>query len=230
MFCPSCGAQILKGSAFCSNCGTSLATPVTQGLGATDSSATSASSSPLENPTDASVEAKIIRAESKAAKTRAKSLRHWYRKKRIWILVIILVIITASVAGSSKSKNNDLTSQTIGAAVATQPPVTPTTTPQKAVTLWSMVGSGQESGPKFTVAAGASEWAESYRFNCSNFGGSGNFQTYITGYGNASLTTDEGANQLAPSGKGTDYYYDTGTFSIQVNSECVWTIVVAAVE
>ena len=50
-----------------------------------------------------------------------------------------------------------------------------------------------------------------------------NFATNITGYGGVALSTDSGANQLGMSGSGTNHYYDTGTFSVQVDSECSWT-------
>jgi hypothetical protein len=82
---------------------------------------------------------------------------------------------------------------------------------------------GDESGPQFTVPARDSGWNEVYTFNCASTGQAGNFITSITGYGSAADTDDGGANQLELSGSGTNHYYDTGTFSITVESECYWT-------
>jgi hypothetical protein len=73
------------------------------------------------------------------------------------------------------------------------------------------------------VPANASGWDEDWSYNCASFGSSGNFITSITGYGNAAGTLDSGANQLGAHGSGVNHYYDAGTFSISVNSECSWT-------
>ena len=69
----------------------------------------------------------------------------------------------------------------------------------------------------------AKGWNEVWSYNCASFGMACNFATNITGYGGAVLTTDSGANQLGMSGSGTNHYSDTGTFSVQVDSECSWT-------
>ena len=101
--------------------------------------------------------------------------------------------------------------------------VTAGTLPKITNVLWSASGQGAISGPQFTVPSTASGWIEQWSYNCSNFGSTGNFITSITGYANAVGTTDAGVNQLGASGSGSNYYYDSGTFSIQVNSECNWT-------
>jgi hypothetical protein len=106
---------------------------------------------------------------------------------------------------------------------------TTTSTVPSASVLWTMSGSGDQSGPEFTVPSTATGWNEEWSFDCSNFGSVGNFITDITGFGSASITTDAGASQLGTSGAGANYHYDTGTFSIQVISECDWTETVVAV-
>jgi hypothetical protein len=64
----------------------------------------------------------------------------------------------------------------------------------------------------------------SWTYNCSAaIGGTGNFIVNVNG----STAADQGANELGTGGSGTDYYYDTGTFSLGVISECSWTINVA---
>jgi hypothetical protein len=166
---------------------------------------------------------KTAQVEAKAAKARAKALRPVYKKKRFWVLLIIAIIVIANVVNAAKSPKSTSSDPTNG-ATTTQPQVTTTAAPVAPVVLWHESGSGQASGPQFTVPAGARQWEEQYSFNCSNFGQAGNFATSITGYGNAALTTDTGANQLSISGSAVDHYFDTGTFSIQVISECAWSI------
>jgi hypothetical protein len=97
------------------------------------------------------------------------------------------------------------------------------TAPAAQVVVWSDSGSGVYSGPKFTIPSSAKGWDEVWSYNCASFGGRGNFITSITGYGSAAGILDSGANQLGAKGSGTNTYYDKGTFSIQVNSECSWT-------
>ena len=109
------------------------------------------------------------------------------------------------------------------AKVTTYYASTTTTTAPAPVILWQQSGSGIESGQQFTVPPNVKGWNEVWTYNCSNFGQSGNFATNINGYGSAADTDDSGTNQLGMSGSGTDHYYDTGTFSIDVNSECDWT-------
>jgi hypothetical protein len=89
--------------------------------------------------------------------------------------------------------------------------------------LWSASGSGDESGPKFTVPSGTPQWLEIWHYNCSSFGYKGNFITNVTGYGSAHYTTDGSVNELGAGGSGVNHYFDTGAFSIQVISECDWT-------
>jgi hypothetical protein len=98
-----------------------------------------------------------------------------------------------------------------------------TTTAAAPVVLWQQTGSGIESGQQFTVPPNVTGWNEGWSYNCASFGQAGNFATNITGYGGAADTTDSGTNQLGMSGSGTNHYYDTGTFSIDVDSECSWT-------
>jgi hypothetical protein len=102
-------------------------------------------------------------------------------------------------------------------------PTTTTTARPAPLVLYQQSGSGIESGAQFTVPASDKGWNEVWSYDCSNFGMAGNFATTINGYGSAALTNDSGTNQLGTSGSGTNHYYDTGTFSIDVNSLCHWT-------
>jgi hypothetical protein len=144
--------------------------------------------------------------------------------------VLILIIIIVNVANKKSTPTAATSPPASGpapsAAPATSPaPTAPPTTapPAVPVVLWQSSGSGIQSGPQFTVPAGTKEWDEVWSYDCSAFGSSGNFISTINGFGSASGTTDSGTNQLGASGSGTNHYYDTGTFSIDVNSECNWT-------
>jgi len=72
----------------------------------------------------------------------------------------------------------------------------------------------------FSQSAG---WQMSWSYNCASYGGSGNFIVTVD-QPSGDNTIDFGPNELGTGGSGTDYYTDTGTFSLSVNSECEWTI------
>lgn len=69
-------------------------------------------------------------------------------------------------------------------------------------------------------------WTLSWSYDCSSFGSKGNFVVTVNQPSN-DLTSDPGPNELGMSGSGTDYYTDSGTFSLSINSECSWSITVA---
>jgi|ERR1039458_3577292 hypothetical protein len=89
--------------------------------------------------------------------------------------------------------------------------------------VWQASGTGDESGPKFQIPAGTAQWEEVWSYDCSSYGSTGNFITFIHGYGSAEFTLDSGVNELGSGGSGVNHYFDTGTFSIQILSECSWT-------
>ena len=106
----------------------------------------------------------------------------------------------------------------------TVPPTTTTTTGIVTVLLAPTSGSGTAKIPQFTVPPSANNWKVGWTYDCSNHGMSGNFITDITGYGNAAGIYNPGEDQLGMGGSGIDTYDNTGTFSIQVISECNWSI------
>lgn len=77
--------------------------------------------------------------------------------------------------------------------------------------------------PQFTESG---KWQMAWSYNCSNFGSSGNFGVTVN-EPSSSTTYDQAPNELGTGGSGTDYYTNTGTFSLSVNSECNWTITVS---
>jgi hypothetical protein len=65
-------------------------------------------------------------------------------------------------------------------------------------------------------------WTMAWTYDCSASGNPGNFSVDVGG-----STVDLGTNELGLGGSGTDYYYDTGTFTLSIVSGCDWTITVA---
>jgi hypothetical protein len=86
----------------------------------------------------------------------------------------------------------------------------------------SQIGSSGET-PQFTETG---NWQLTWTYNCSNIGQSGNFSVSVN-QPSTSTTADIGPNELGPGGSGTDYYTDTGVFSLTVISECDWSISVS---
>lgn len=73
--------------------------------------------------------------------------------------------------------------------------------------------------PQFQAASG---WSMSWSYsNCSD--GSGNFSVDIVQPA-GDEAFDVGPNELGSGGSGTDTYTDSGIFSLQIISECDWTI------
>ena len=114
--------------------------------------------------------------------------------------------------------------------VTPAPVSTPISTPQSPSatqqTLLNISGEGSKSTQEFTVSG---DWQIQYTYNCSNAGGTGNFQVYINSSDNSSLGI-VGINELGASGSDTEYYHQGGTYYLEVNSECSWTIDVTAVQ
>ncbi len=96
----------------------------------------------------------------------------------------------------------------------------PTPTPQP-ITLLDISGSGGKSTQVFTVPS--NEWQLGYTYDCSSFGDQGNFQVYIYN-SDGSMSDAQGVNELGKSGSDTEYYHQSGSYYLEVNSECSWTI------
>ena len=124
----------------------------------------------------------------------------------------------------------------------TAPPTTapPTTVDTSAAALQFKSGEGVQNLQQFTVPASSKGWVLTYMYNCSNRAkpesangagatGSGTFIVDIDGYGSDSATTDEGPSAQGTGGGATDTYHDTGTFALEINSDCRWTVRVAAI-
>ena len=99
----------------------------------------------------------------------------------------------------------------------------PTTIPGTRVVL-NFQGSGSEQTSQFTISSAATEWALGWAYNCSNsFTDSGSFSYFVYSFGQIDIN-DFGPSQFGTSGSSVEYYYDTGTFYLQVISECAWAV------
>lgn len=151
--------------------------------------------------------------------------RNWFEQHKIFsvFLTLVFLIIVFAVMGSKGSH----TSQP-SVPAASDKPVTqtteaakqsaPTTAPQ---TLLDLSGSGTKTTQKFTAGG---DWDLNWTYNCSNFGGQGNFQVMIYD-GSGSLSFQNAmVNQLGKSDTGVEHYHNAGTYYFVVNSECKWSV------
>jgi len=105
-------------------------------------------------------------------------------------------------------------------AVQTADLVALTTVLNPTSALFAQTGSGNASRAKFTVPSTAKAWRLTWSYNCSAFGSAGNFAVVVTG----GSGHDRPVNQLGKKGSGVEHYSDVGTFRLQVDSECNWSI------
>jgi len=101
---------------------------------------------------------------------------------------------------------------------------TSTSSPSKAATpagtvLLTIAGSGTKSTQKFTTG---SDWDLAWTYDCKAFGASGNF--IVSPTASDPMTLVSPVNQLGASGASVEHYHDGGTFYLDINSECAWTV------
>lgn len=89
-------------------------------------------------------------------------------------------------------------------------------------TVLNISGSGAQSTANFNIPAAAGGWRVAWSYDCTSFGSAGNFDYTVNK--TSGITLDFGPNQLGNGGSGTEIYHDTGTFNLQVISECNWTV------
>ncbi len=126
-----------------------------------------------------------------------------------------------AVAHSSATRGRRLLALLAGLLLVVGISVTAVATPAGADTATytsSQVGTSGNT-PSFSQSG---PWTLSWTYDCSNFGNPGNFIVNV----NNSSAGDQGVNEAGNGGSGTDYYYDSGTFSFAVDSECDWTLTV----
>ena len=85
------------------------------------------------------------------------------------------------------------------------------------VVLFTAKGNGMKNLPPFTTST---PWNLIYRYDCSAYGGTGNFAVYDNDPNNLGVL----ANELSSGGSQTQYQTTVGSHQLQVNSECSWSL------
>jgi hypothetical protein len=144
-------------------------------------------------------------------------------------IVVLIIGIAIGSAGKPATSTAASTKSTTPSTTTQNTPTPTATTPAAAApanqVLIRFAGSGIKNSAPFSVGNGP--LTITYRFDCSNFGQSGNFQADLE-YGNqSSLNSDDQmiANDLAMQGGQTTTVYpqDPGKdYYLSVNSECSW--------
>ena len=140
--------------------------------------------------------------------------------------VVVLLVIIGAIAGASHSSNsatNSATSLTANQGVqsnttAQQPAQAPAASP---TTVLNVQGSGIKSTDTFTAR---NPWALNWSYDCSGFGDRGNFIVSVFDQSGSEDFHDPGVNELGASGHDQEIYHNAGTFYLQVNSECDWSL------
>ena len=137
----------------------------------------------------------------------------------------VTVTVTAQAAAHSKAapaKSAPAKSAPAKSAPAKSAPAksAPSASPAPATTtVATFSGSGIQSTPRFTVT---NTWKLDYTYDCSSFGGSGNF---IVDEDGGNDFDGASVNALGAGGSSSTWVYDdAGTHYLAVNSECSWTV------
>ena len=131
---------------------------------------------------------------------------------------VFLVTLVIGAAAGRGSAPQSTASAPLGTAAAS-PAAASSAPAAKPHTVATFTGSGIQNTPRFTVT---STWKLAYSFDCSAFGGTGNFIVSEDGDSDfGGVTVDElGAGKRSS----TWAYNDAGTHYLAVNSECSWTV------
>jgi cell division septation protein DedD len=162
--------------------------------------------------------------------------RNWFARHKVWTVILVvfgLIVLGSAIGGSSNTSKStpaapdnsksqpaktDTSPAPAPAAKAAPAPVPTPATPQ---VLLDLSGKGTKTTQKFTAA---SDWDLNWSYDCAAFGYQGNFQVYIYN-GDGSMSFDNSAvNQLGMKDSGVEHYHKGGTYYLQVNSECSWTM------
>ena len=154
------------------------------------------------------------------------SLSGGLRVAAVIVICIIAGVVLSQGSSSSSTPTASVPAAPDNVAATTQQPAPkpaqqtqPVAAPQ---VLLSIKGNGSKTTQTFT-AAGA--WDLSYTYDCSNFGVSqGNFQVYVYNSDGSISYNNAPVNQLGKSGSDVEHYHTGGSFYLEVNSECDWTV------
>lgn len=129
-----------------------------------------------------------------------------------------LAIAGMSACGTSASSDSQPSPAQTHAAKHHHHHAKPHRTKVKHVTLVDVKGTGTKSTSEFTTTGPSTLH---YHYSCAGFGQKGNFQVFLE---QGSNPVDIPVNELAMHGTDTTQIYETGTFHLEMNSECSWHV------
>jgi hypothetical protein len=125
---------------------------------------------------------------------------------------LVLVLAFAALAGIGIAQNPAAMKSWLPA-----PSVPPVPVPK---TLLEANGDFGNLATKAFTPQGA-DWTLEWSFDCASLGDSGNFRAQVVRSGGAVLANVE---RISERDSGTERYHATGTFTLQVVSECKWSV------
>src|SRR5258708_4781597 len=118
-----------------------------------------------------------------------------------------------------------------GSAPAASSPAAPDKSPAAAAAkaspaapqvLLDLSGSGSKSTQTF---AAPGNWDLAWTYDCANFGMQGNFIVFVyNATDNSPSFQNQAVNQLGTKGSDVQHYHQGGTFYLEINSGCNWTV------
>jgi hypothetical protein len=140
--------------------------------------------------------------------------RRWHLALAGWLRFVIIVVLMVTAA--SLDTHDDSSTPSRPSAKDVQRSSGPSTT--SARTLMDLYGSGTKTTARFTTG----DWDLRYFYDCSTFGEEGDFQVFIYDTDASISFTNSGVDERGKGGSEVDHYHSTGTFYLEVNSECSW--------
>lgn len=154
------------------------------------------------------------------APTPAPKQRHLLRNIGIGCGGLILLFIIVAIATQGTKTGSPSSSPAANESGSASASTAASSAPK---TLLDVSGTGTKSTNKFTAGG---DWDLTWSYDCSNFsGGTGNFQVYLYGQNSSDLKGIP-VNELGAKGNDVSHQHDSGTFYLEMNSECAWHVVV----
>lgn len=135
------------------------------------------------------------------------------------LTALVLLCACTSSCAARPSNQQPIAAPTAAPAAAAQVDAPAARAP---VVLLDLHGNGTKTTEKFTT--GSDDWHLGWNYDCTKFaGGTGNFIVGVdkSGGGFSGIT---GVNQLGGKDAGVEAYHQGGTFYLDINSECAWSV------
>lgn len=141
-----------------------------------------------------------------------------------WVIAgIATIVIIGSVANSGNSTPKTAAPKGTPAPVQATAVSAASTPAAPAGPVLSFTGNGTKQSQNFTVTH--DQWTIAYTYDCNAaLSGQGNFQIYL--YQADGTPADAPVNELGVSGGSSTTEHGAGSYYLEVNSECTWTVTV----